>query len=362
MTQAQPSAAQASDEHGPTAPALSGNDGARDQGLGPSWEQARAPHDHVPDRALQRAYYALVRYGRFDALQAQIARCQRLSKLGDEPECMALEGATGAGKSTLATRYARDYPRRDTAEGTVVPVFSVQTPSPATVKSMASAMLKGLGDPAWNRGTTSALNARLIELMAVCGVELVILDDFHHLIDTDTDRILRQVSEWLKTLLKETRVPFFVIGMPGKVKRILDADPAGQLSRLFKVRETLAAFPWDPAIPSAQQDFGRFVAHVEQAIGLSLTDEWSRDELCARLHYATEGVVGHLMALLRKAVLAADEAGATRLELAAMATGFDEGVRYFFPRKRNPFLKRGGIGRGGKIPLASESGLTRRNP
>jgi len=72
--------------------------------------------------------------------------------------------------------------------------------------------------------------------MIDCQVELVILDDFHHLIDKETNRILEQVSDWLKVLIKETGIPFLVVGIDGKVERILDAN--AQLSRLFAVRQT----------------------------------------------------------------------------------------------------------------------------
>ena len=89
-----------------------------------------------------------------------------------------------------------------------------------------------------------SLNSRLIKLLKACQVELVILDDFHHLIDTETDRVLAKVSDWLKVLIKETGIPFLVVGMEGKVERILRAN--AQLSRLFAARETLLPFAWQP--------------------------------------------------------------------------------------------------------------------
>ncbi len=179
---------------------------------------------------------ALIRYPRFIQLHDTIRRCQRLSKKSNEPQCISLEGRPGAGKTTLVKAYASAFPRIETEEGTDIPIFYMLTPSPVTVKGMAETMLEQLGDPAAHRGSQPSLNSRLSKLIVACNVELVILDDFHHLIDTETNRILRKVSDWLKVLIKETQVPFLVVGIEGKVRQILKENE--QLSRLFAEQES----------------------------------------------------------------------------------------------------------------------------
>ena len=120
-----------------------------------------------------------------------IEECQELSKVAEEPQCMSLEGPTGAGKTTLIKDYARQFPRHETGPATLIPVFYLETPSPVTVKGLAQKMLEELGDPAAHKGNQPALNSRLIHLIRECGVELVILDDFQHLIDSETNKILK---------------------------------------------------------------------------------------------------------------------------------------------------------------------------
>ena len=105
------------------------------------------------------------------------------------------------------------------------------------------------------------MNFRLIRLMQDCQVELVILDDFHHLIDQETNRIMEQVSDWLKVLIKETGIPFLVVGIEGKVERILETN--AQLSRLFAVRQRLAPFACDPQDEASLEEFARFVQYAE---------------------------------------------------------------------------------------------------
>ena len=245
---------------------------------------------------LMRANTALIRYPRFKALHQDMRECQALSRLANEPHCLSLEGVTGAGKSTLVRDYAALFPRIEEADGTRVPVFYVETPSPVTVKGMAATMLARLGDPAAHTGALWSMNFRLVRLMKACQVELVILDDFHHLIDKETNRILEQVSDWLKVLIKETNIPFLVVGIDGKVERSLDAN--AQLSRLFAARQTLAPLHYHQTDEASLQEFARFVQYTEEALAIVLPDTLSRSELLRRLHVATRGVVGNLMNLL----------------------------------------------------------------
>jgi hypothetical protein len=289
---------------------------------------------------LAQANAALIRYPRFKALHQDIRECQEMSLLSHEPQCMSLEGVTGAGKSTLVQDYVALFPRREEIDGTRIPIFYAETPSPVTVKGMAATMLAQLGDPAAHRGTLWSMNFRLIRLMIDCRVELVILDDFHHLIDKETNRILEQISDWLKVLIKETGLPFLVVGIAGKVESILEAN--AQLSRLFAVRETLEPFRFDPADQASIQEFAHLVRYAEQAIATPLPDTLPHLELLSRLHYATQGVVGNLMNLLRYAALLTRQEHQSRITLATLALAFDKRLAKHIKAATNPFVTLGG--------------------
>jgi Cdc6-like AAA superfamily ATPase len=288
--------------------------------------------DSSPGELAQRS---LIRYPRFKELHEEIRRCQQLSRLAGESHCIALEGVTGAGKSTLVKSYANAFQRRETAEGAQVPVLYIEVPSPATVKGVAAAMLRQLGDPGASSGTLWSMNERVIYFLKVCAVELVIWDDFHHLFDSETERILAKVSDWLKVLIKETGVTFLVVGIEGKVELILQAN--SQLSRLFAARETLQPFGWDEAQPKTVREFSRFVEFAEKAIAMPLTKDLSRVEMLYRLHYATEGVVGNVMNLLRYAAMLAGQQGKEAVDLALLSQAFQRRLQKHLRYKVNPF-------------------------
>jgi energy-coupling factor transporter ATP-binding protein EcfA2 len=277
----------------------------------------------------------LIRYPRLSQLHDTIRRCQRLSRKSNEPQCISLEGRPGAGKTTLVKAYASAFPRRETEGGTEIPIFYVLTPSPVTVKGMAETMLEQLGDPLAHRGSQPSLNSRLIGLIIACKVALVILDDFHHLIDTKTNRILRTVSDWLKVLIKETQVPFLVVGIEGQVQQILRENE--QLSRLFAEQETLSPFKWDVADESALKDFANFIMFAEKMIGIALPTELSRPELLHRMHYATEGVIANIMNLMRYVQDSLQEEKRDQMMLADLSKAFERRLSKHLNNKINPF-------------------------
>jgi hypothetical protein len=290
----------------------------------------------IPD-SLVRAGTALIEYPRFRELHKEILRCQQISKFSGEPQCMSLEGVTGTGKTTLVRAYADSFKRILTDEGVRVPVFYVEVPSPVTIRDLAQEALRRLGDPAYDRGTRASMTVRLAGLIKACGVELVILDDFQHLIDSRTNHILAQVSDWLKVLIKETGVPFLVVGIEGRVEVILQANP--QLSRLFAAREELDPFRWDWSKEETIQEFSRFVHYVEQAIEKPLTAGLPRAELLYRLHYATDGVVGNLMNLMLNAALMAAEQGKSSLEMVLLSLAFQKRLAKHLQGKVDPFAE-----------------------
>ncbi len=278
---------------------------------------------------------AVIQYPRLGALHNDIRTCQRLSRETGEPQCMALSGLPGAGKTTLATWYTAAFPRVR-VEGTLrIPVLYIETPSPATVKSVASRMLRELGDPVHARGTLWSMNGRLIDYIKECEVTLVILDDLHHLIDRETNQVLMQVSEWLKVLIKETAVPFLTISIEGAADEILRAND--QLSRLFPVRETLRPFRWDTADADAITEFSQFVAFAERSVAMEIDRATPRIDALCRMHYATHGVVAYIMTLLRYAALQAQGRGHGTIEMPDLEYAFAERLAKHVRREHNPF-------------------------
>ena len=271
-------------------------------------------------------------YPRFKEILTAIDNCHHLSNLKDEPECLFLKGATGAGKTTLIKSYEQDYPKRETSDGTIVPVLSVTIPTPATVKSFVSKLLWELGDPYYDKGTTSSQTIRLIGLMKDCGVSLVFLDEFQHFIDRDSAKVLKTVSDWLKNLILDTKVPMILIGLP-EAETVFQFNP--QLSRRFATRYNLSPFDWSA---DGGIEFRTFLHAVETQLPLMEKSSLASVEMALRLYYASDGIVAYVMKLIRYGTLLTLKQGQEKLDLNVLASAFDKYVRADKPTKQNPFL------------------------
>ena len=45
-------------------------------------------------------------------------------------------------------------------------------------------------------------------------IELIIIDEFQHLVEKSSNRILSRVSDWLKMLINKTKYSIILFGMP----------------------------------------------------------------------------------------------------------------------------------------------------
>lgn len=98
--------------------------------------------------------------------------------------------------------------------------------------------------------------------MKDCGVSLVFLDEFQHFIDRDSAKVLKTVSDWLKDLILDTKVPMVLIGLP-EAETVFQFNP--QLSRRFANRHNLSPFEWSA---DAGKEFRTFLHAVESQLPL----------------------------------------------------------------------------------------------
>lgn len=212
-----------------------------------------------------------IRYPRLKALHSKIEFCRTHSKTAAEPECMLIAGAAGAGKTTLIEWYASGFPIQESIEKRMVPILVVTAPSPATVKGLATEMLKAIGDPAADRGTVSSITLRLRRFLLECEVQLIILDEFQHFDDRKSKGVLKTVSDWLKNLLNQTKAPIVLVGVPG-CESVLEAKGNEQLKRRFSSRSQIEPFSWES--PRHVDEFCRLLKELMTNSHSSRTHIW----------------------------------------------------------------------------------------
>src|SRR5947207_1283348 len=97
-----------------------------------------------------------VRYPLWETILGEIGRRHRMREIAADTQRLRLVGSTGAGKTTLATSYARKYPAIFTETVILRPVVMATIPSTASVANLLIALLSALGDPGAARGSIGA--------------------------------------------------------------------------------------------------------------------------------------------------------------------------------------------------------------
>ncbi len=295
----------------------------------------RRKYKNIPviDR-VQMVEKLYIHFPRNETALKAIKECHTHTKVSNEAEGLLIQGDTGAGKTTIIRLYAKTFPRTYTDDGTIVPVLCASVPVPATCKSLVTTLLSAIGDPAAEKGTQVSQTHRLKRYMEGCKVELLILDEFQHFQDRDSHKILKTVSDWLKVLMDQTNVPIVLAGLPYS-HTILDAAGNEQLQRRFAIRIDLEPFGYKTS--RERQDFRRFLSVIDDKLPLAEKSDLADPGTALCIYEATNGVVAHVMKLVRRATVIALESNSERLTMDILSQAYEQRLAANDPSKRNPF-------------------------
>jgi hypothetical protein len=283
---------------------------------------------------LAAAQKLLILHPRFRDAVRLLERCHQSFRQTGEPQCGAILGASGVGKTSVVDHYVRQHPPVESETGIRQPILKVTLQPDARPKGIAADLLLALGDPAWSSGSVQTLTNRATRLLQRCGVELIVFDEFHHLFDLERAKVMTKAAQWLKVLIVNTRIPVIVCGMP-EAEHVLRAE---HTERRFKERLTLSCFTWRTA--TGRQEFCGMLKKLDGCLPLAESSGLPESDLAGRFYLACRGVPDYLMTLVRYAVAEALGRGREQIDLSDLARVYEQKLsqQRVLSDQPNPFI------------------------
>lgn len=248
-----------------------------------------------------------------------------------DPECLALLGDTGVGKTKLLKRFVQDHPRVISENGTTVPVFYVEVPAKCTIKSIAGHMLRLLGSPFADKGDEPERTFQLVTLLKNCGVKLIILDEVNHLTDRGSRKTHYHVGDWIKQVISASGVPMVLSGTE-RIELLLETNE--QLGSRFSERIYLAPLSLERA---SQTQITSILRTYRSLLGDMAGWDFTAEPDSRLMVLATGARLRSVSRLLCAAIRIAERQKATKITQSILGSAFIESI---FPKatpKRNPF-------------------------
>lgn len=267
------------------------------------------------------------------AVLDELDECRELSKLGGDPECMIVTGDTGAGKTSLINKYLELNARKNSYEGTVIPVLLTTLPGEANSVALFQQILTDLGHPyPFESNNEVQLRKQIKDLARNCRLELIIVDEFQHLMEKKSLTILKKTANSIKSLIVDTKIPMALFGMPYS-SVILDS--VSQLSSRFERRRTLS--PFRISTEDERNKFLKLLSCFETLMDLPEPSKFQSEDMSRRLYAYSSGNFKKLKNLLNSAYQAALENGELHISKKRLAEEANS-RKSDFEDSKNPFL------------------------
>ncbi len=250
---------------------------------------------------------------------------------------LPLIAPSGSGKSRIINAYMQKVMNEQHPAG-VTPVLVVELSAKLSVKNFYSDVLKAFGDPNFERGTQQHLQARTQSFIRKCGVELLIIDEVHHLISSETNKVSWDVAELFKGILNNKDCCLVLSGI-GKASVLFSNND--QLAR-----RCISPAPLDPLdIQNAAEweMFMGFIGRLDQMMAKQKVTDGPNGllegDVPACLYEISGGIIGHVHQLLYHALICCFVRGGSILDRQELAKATATWALPNNISKTNPFKK-----------------------
>lgn len=197
------------------------------------------------DEALEALAACTVWYPDYQEAMRLITKCFDTTRNRKDPSSAMLIGTTGVGKTRLCRMIEKQLGPITIVQCVecvkeIRPCVYVELPESATIKSLSMVMARVLNERPSDTQSVTTLEALIIERLITMEVQLVILDDFHHVAEKGKSKTKSSLCNWLIKLMNNSGIPFLISGSSDAEATISRVQ---ELSDRFPYRARLKSLP-----------------------------------------------------------------------------------------------------------------------
>jgi hypothetical protein len=165
------------------------------------------------------------------------------------------------------------------------------------------------------------MNLRLEGHIEDLGVELIMIDEFQHLVERKqegTAKIAYEVADWVKLRLDEIKCPILLAGTENAAVAL---NANGQLAGRLMENTRLGPLPW--ATDDDRLAFRVVMHKFEKQLPFERGSRLGDPETAALIHCATDGRMGEVARLIVIAAIIVVEEGRAAIGMNDLAVAYD---------------------------------------
>ncbi|RRJ82595.1 TniB family NTP-binding protein [Aestuariirhabdus litorea] len=246
---------------------------------------------------------------------------------------MTIKAPSGGGKTTMIEAVGENFQPID--KGTYVerPVVIFSIPPRPGIISTGMVILDAMGAHYPRNATTRDISKILLIQIINCKTRILIIDESQEMVERGTQKQHRELADWLKWLMNETKVSIVMVGLP-ILTRLLDSN--SQLKRRFS--ETHSISGWNLESKASMEEFQAVLYTLIESSGYRKDCRIIEDtKFLEQLHYATNGLIAHMVTITAEAVRLSAEDRGKGLKVSHFEEAFKLKIWAEVSLDRNPF-------------------------
>ena len=229
-----------------------------------------------------------------------------------------LLGLPRQGKTLVSELLLADFPAYWDQSGQVIPIVRVVTPTRATKKAMAEAIISALDTRRYGRYSAEQATARAVFLLKTAQVRVLLFDEIQHVVERNKENSWYEIADWLKTLSEGLNLSLLLVGLP--TARELSVNP--QLRDRAISPHIIYPYNWNH--PGDIAEFCRCLLSLSQVLaqqGYALPSMTDLD-LVRRCYAASQGRYGMVIKLFEEARHQAQKGKTKTISMQTLADAF----------------------------------------